>query len=126
MQSLCIAWMPRLGAARGAGMHVTHATLSSCLCFMLLLYVACTTFIWPDASAMCMQLLRSGSPCSLDMEFADGKAERMDITDLNSRQVFNHIKSRIEEKDMASVLAQNQFMGKTLTSRWGVRKPGEV
>lgn len=75
---------------------------------------------------MCMQLLRSGSPCSLDMKFADGKEERMDITDLNSRQVFNHIKSRIEEKDMASVLAQNQFMGKTLTSRWGVRKPGEV
>lgn len=59
------------------------------------------------------------------MKFADGKEERIDITDMNSRQVFNYIKSRIEEKDMVAVLAQNHFVGKTLTSRWGARGGGQ-
>lgn len=67
-----------------------------------------------------MQILPLGSPSNLKMTFADGKQEELDISSMHAGKVYSHISSRIEERAMTDVLTQNKFLGKKLTSGWGL------
>ena len=67
-----------------------------------------------------MQVQRPGQDASLCLVFADGKSETLDITDMHAGQVFSHIRSRIQEKDMSQVLVKHDFQNKKVESRWGL------
>ena len=67
-----------------------------------------------------LQVRPPGEPASLYLKFADDKEETVDISCMHSGQVVHHIKSRIQEKDMAAVLSKNEFVGKQLETRWGI------
>jgi hypothetical protein len=67
-----------------------------------------------------VQILPLGSPSNLRMTFADGKEEELDISSMHAGKVYGHISSRIEERAMTDVLTQNKFLGKKLTSGWGL------
>lgn len=54
------------------------------------------------------------------MMFADGKEEQLDISSMQAGKVYDHIASRIEERAMTEVLTQNDFLGKKLSSSWGL------
>lgn len=65
-------------------------------------------------------MVPQGGNASLKMVFADGKEEHLDISNMHAGKVYGHIASRIEERAMTEVLTQNKFLGKKLTSSWGV------
>lgn len=67
-----------------------------------------------------LQIVPSGNPALLKLTFADGKNEELDISAMQAGQVYDHIASRIEERAMNDVLTQNNFVGKKLSTSWGL------
>ena len=67
-----------------------------------------------------LQLNPPGHPASLHLVFADNKEETLDITNMHSGEVSNFIESRVQERDMAEVLATHKFTGKKLHTKWGL------
>jgi hypothetical protein len=64
--------------------------------------------------------VKRGSPAFLTLTFTDDTVEKVEITQMNLGQTYDYIASRIEERAMQEVLAQNKFVGKRLTSAWGL------
>lgn len=67
-----------------------------------------------------LQIVPPGSTALLQLTFADGQNEELDISHMQAGQVYAHISSRIEERAMSDVLTQNNFVGKKLATSWGL------
>jgi hypothetical protein len=67
-----------------------------------------------------MQVLKRGSDARMTLKFTDNSEEALDLSNMHSGQVLDYIWNRVEEKDMQTVLSQHKFVGKKLTSHWGL------
>lgn len=63
---------------------------------------------------------RPGGEDHLRLAFADAQKEELNITEMHAGQVMEHIKSRVAEKDMHAVLTKHEFVGKKLSTEWGL------
>jgi hypothetical protein len=56
----------------------------------------------------------------MKLSFSDNSEEHLDISNMHANQVMSFIRVRVEEKAMHAVLAEHKFVGKKLSSNWGL------
>ena len=67
-----------------------------------------------------LQVKRAGCVDVLKLAFADDQKEELNITEMHAGQVMEYIKSKVAAKDMQAVLSKHDFVGKKLSTEWGL------
>jgi len=67
-----------------------------------------------------VQLKRPGCDAHLKLKFTDEQTDELNVTDMHAGQVMDFIKARVAEKDMQAVLTKHEFVGKKLSTEWGL------